>query len=83
MWDVFVFDRLTQATTRVSTDPQAGWMEPSGGVALDARGQVLAFSSLHPMDGRDLAHDLDLFVRITAVASSPTVNGPIQSPVRR
>jgi hypothetical protein len=59
---VFVFDRDRGVTTRVSGDPEAGWMEPSGGPALDASGAIVAFSSRHPTDVSDKKNDFDLFV---------------------
>jgi Tol biopolymer transport system component len=62
MWDVFVFDRERAITMRVSGDPDAGWMEPSGGPALDAGGALVAFSSRHPTDVSDKKNDFDLFV---------------------
>ncbi len=62
LWDVFVFDRERTTTVRVSGDPDAGWMEPSGGPALDASGGIVAFSSRHPTDVSDKKNDFDLFV---------------------
>jgi len=62
LWDVFVFDRERMMTLRVSGDPDAGWMEPSGGPALDAEGAIVAFSSRHPTDVSDKKNDFDLFV---------------------
>ena len=44
-------------------------MEPSAGPALDATGQVIAFSSRHPIDAADRGDDFDLFVR--ALTPSP------------
>ncbi len=62
LWDVFVFDRKAGASLRVSEDPDEGWMEPSGGPALDAAGAIVAFSSRHPTDASDKKNDFDLFV---------------------
>ena len=62
LWDVFVFDRERGLTTRISGDPDGGWMEPSGGPALDATGATVAFSSRHPTDVSDKKNDFDLFV---------------------
>jgi TolB protein len=62
LWDVFVFDRERGMTLRVSCDPDAGWMEPSAGPALDAAGAIVAFSSRHPTDVSDKKNDFDLFV---------------------
>jgi TolB protein len=62
LWDVFVFDRGTGVSLRVSEDPGEGWMEPSGGPALDAAGAIVAFSSRHPTDASDKRNDFDLFV---------------------
>jgi Tol biopolymer transport system component len=62
VWDVFLLDRATGMTTRVSADPETGWMEPSGAPALDATGDVLAFSSRRPVNEQDRGNDFDLFV---------------------
>ena len=62
LWDVFVFDRTTSTTLRVSGDGEGGWMEPSGGPSIDARGSVVAFSSRHPTDVSDKRNDFDLYV---------------------
>ncbi len=63
IWDVFVFDRTSGLTVRVSEDELGGWMEASVGPALDATGQVVAFSSRHAFAAADKAADFDLFVR--------------------
>ena len=60
--DVFVFDRSNGVITRLSTDPESGWMEPSRSPAIDGRGNVIAFSSRRPTDDRDRRGDFDLFV---------------------
>ena len=62
LWDVFLFDRNESVAVRVSGDAGAGWMEPSGGPAIDARGDIVAFSSKHPTDASDKKNDFDLFV---------------------
>jgi Tol biopolymer transport system component len=64
LWDVFVYDRSTRTMTRLSADGANGWIEPSVGPALDARGDVIAFSSRHPIDGSDVRNDFDVFVRV-------------------
>lgn len=64
LFDVFVFDRTTGRTRRVSAGPAAGWMEESGGPAMSGRGDVLAFTSRHPSDSRDGANDFDLFIAV-------------------
>jgi hypothetical protein len=48
---------------RLSANGANGWIEPSVGPALDARGEVIAFSSRHPIDGNDVRNDFDVFVR--------------------
>ena len=62
LFDVFVFDRLRGVITRLSEDPESGWMEPSRSPAIDGRGHVIAFSSRRPTDDRDRRDDFDLFV---------------------
>ncbi len=49
-------------TDRVSTDIGEKWMENSRAPSLDDAGQVLAFGSRHPINGRDEAHDENLYV---------------------
>ena len=63
LWDTFLFDAASGVTVRTSEDELGGWMEPSVGPALDATGQVIAFSSRHPVDAADRGDDFDLFVR--------------------
>jgi Tol biopolymer transport system component len=64
--DVFVFERRSGMIARVSGDPAGGWMEESVAPVVDASGTVVAFSSRHPIDATDAAHDFDLFVRVPA-----------------
>ena len=63
VWDVFVLDRELGRIVRASEDELGGWMEVSAAPALGSSGQLLAFSSRHPVDATDLAGDWDLFVR--------------------
>jgi hypothetical protein len=63
LWDVLVFDRRARLMTRVSGGPAGGWLEPSVGPALDAAGEIIAFSSRHPIDPADVKNDFDLFIR--------------------
>jgi Tol biopolymer transport system component len=71
LWDVFVFDRETSVTTRISGDGDAGWMEPSVGPSIDARGSVVAFSSRHPTDASDKRNDFDLYVAAIGARERP------------
>ena len=63
--DVYLFDAVTDTITRVSGWDAAGgpWWEPSLGPALDASGRVIAFSTRHPIDDRDVDAAFDLIVR--------------------
>lgn len=63
LWDVFLFDRVTGTTRRLSEDELGGWMEWSGGPAIDGAGAVVAFSSRHATGPEDRRDDLDLFVQ--------------------
>jgi Tol biopolymer transport system component len=63
LWDIFVFNRVTRATVRISEDELGAWMELSMGPAIDGAGTVVAFSSRHPIDAGDRGEDLDLYVR--------------------
>ena len=51
--DVFLFDRHTRSMTQISRDAAGLWMEPSLEPSLDAAGQVVAFSSRHPINVGD------------------------------
>ena len=62
LWDVFLFDRQTGMMKRLSGDASEGWMEASGGPALDASGGIVTFSSRHAIDASDTRNDFDLFV---------------------
>jgi Tol biopolymer transport system component len=62
LWDVFLLDREKRTIVRISGDAAAGWIEPSAGAALSAAGEVLVFSSRHPIDQADTRNDFDLFV---------------------
>lgn len=62
LFDVFVFDRSSGVITRLSKEPESGWMEPSRSPAIDGSGNVIAFSSRRPTDERDRRADFDLFV---------------------
>jgi Tol biopolymer transport system component len=70
LWDVFIYDRFARRAARVSTDIGEEWMENSRAPSLDDAGQVLAFGSRHPINGRDEAHDENLYVyRLPAPAT--------------
>ncbi len=62
LWDVFLFDSRTKMTACLSGDRAGSWMEPSIGPSLDAAGDVIAFSSRHPINPHDTKNDFDLFV---------------------
>jgi Tol biopolymer transport system component len=62
LFDVFLFDGLTRSIRRLSGWESGGWMEESGGPALGAGGDVVAFTSRHPIDSLDIANDFDLFI---------------------
>lgn len=59
--DVFLFYRESGTIESISTGKQS-WMEPSISPAVDDTGNVVAFSSRHPMDSHDDSNDFDLFV---------------------
>jgi Tol biopolymer transport system component len=76
LWDVFVFDSTVGTIVRLSEDELGTWMEPSAGPAIDGRGQVIAFSSRHPVDASDRGDDFDLFVRAVTVPPATTRKHP-------
>jgi hypothetical protein len=61
--DVFLFDRAAQRMLPMSGDPAGGWAEESVAPQLDASGEIVVFTSRHPIDASDMRHDFDLFVR--------------------
>jgi Tol biopolymer transport system component len=61
--DVFLFDRATGLMTRISAGP-GNWAEESAAPQIDAAGDVIAFTSRHPIDAQDDRNDFDLFVRV-------------------
>ena len=62
--DVFLFDRSSGRTTWMSAWPNAPWAEESAAPRIDGDGGVVIFTSRHPVDDSDTAHDFDLFVRV-------------------
>ena len=61
--DVFVLDRESGRMRRYSQDVTGEpWWTPSIGPALDGAARVIAFSSRHALDARDVRADFDLFV---------------------
>jgi Tol biopolymer transport system component len=61
--DVFLLDRVSGLVSRISAGP-GGWAEESAAPQIDAAGDVIAFSSRHPIDERDIKNDFDLFIRV-------------------
>jgi Tol biopolymer transport system component len=66
--DVFLFDRVTDLMIRISAGP-AGWAEESAAPQVDAAGDVIAFTSRHPIDAQDDRNDFDLFVRVQSLSA--------------
>lgn len=64
--DVYLFDRIGDAMTRVSGAEEGAepWWEASAGPAVDGLGNLVVFSSRHPVAPADLASDYDLFIRV-------------------
>jgi len=79
--DVFRFDRTTGHTDWISALPSGGWAEESEGPQLDASGEVVVFTSRHPIDEHDTRHDFDLFVRAPA-ASTLTMRDDVRRHLR-
>jgi Tol biopolymer transport system component len=67
--DVFRFDRVTEHMDWISALPTGGWVEESEAPQLDASGEVVVFTSRHPIDDRDVSNDFDLFVRAPAAST--------------
>jgi Tol biopolymer transport system component len=61
--DVFVFSVAHQRMNCLSTG-RMRWMEPSGAPAVNGAGDIIVFSSRHPIDAQDTANDFDLFVGV-------------------
>jgi Tol biopolymer transport system component len=73
--DIFRFDRITEQMEWISALPSGGWAEESQAPQLDASGDVVVFTSRHPIDEKDVRNDFDLFVRAPA-ASTLTMRDP-------
>jgi Tol biopolymer transport system component len=69
LWDVYRFDRMTGSMGAISRAPAGAWSEESIAPQLDASGEIVAFSSRHPIDERDEGDDFDLFVRVETPAA--------------
>ena len=79
--DVYRLDTITGVAARISGGALARepWWTASSGVASDATGRVVAFSSREPIDDADLAHDDDLFVEVLpASAGDDAANAPCE-----
>jgi Tol biopolymer transport system component len=61
--DVFLFDRAASRMTWISAGA-AGWAEESCTPQLAAAGDIVTFTSRHPVDARDVRNDFDLFIRV-------------------
>jgi Tol biopolymer transport system component len=73
--DIFRFDRLTAHMDWISALPSGGWPEESEAPQLDASGEVVVFTSRHPIDENDIRNDFDLFVRAPAASTLTMRNG--------
>ena len=67
--DVFLYERATERMTWISALPAGGWAEESGAPQLDSTAEIVAFTSRHPIDERDVSNDFDLFVRFPSASS--------------
>ena len=68
--DIYLFDRLTETFTRVSSGVEE-WWAPSVGPWLDAEGTSIVFSSRQPVDRSDPTFDFDLFIRTLTPSAFP------------
>ena len=68
--DVVLYNRAAGAVRRLSTGRHA-WLDPSGGAAINGTGDVVAFSSRHPIDADDTNNDFDLFIWISEAVEHP------------
>ena len=66
--DVFLFDRGNGVMIRISAGPD-GWAEESAAPQVNAAGDVIAFTSRHPIDAQDDRNDFDLFIRVRALSA--------------
>ena len=71
--DIYLFDRLTETFTRVSSGLEE-WWAPSVGPWLAAEGTSIVFSSRQLVDGSDPTFDFDLFIRTLSPQRSPVVD---------
>jgi len=66
LFDVYVYDRQAASMRRLSGSRSGGWLEESGGAATSADGNVIVFTSRHPIDRKDAGNDFDLYVAVAA-----------------
>jgi Tol biopolymer transport system component len=79
--DIFRFDRVTERMEWMSALPAGSWAEESEAPQLDASGDVVVFTSRHPIDESDVRNDFDLFVRAPAATTLTMREDP--GPFRR
>ena len=60
--DIYMLDRVTRCTTRISGSPAAVWWSPSVAPAINGAGTIVLFSSTQPLDG-EVTSDVSLFER--------------------
>jgi Tol biopolymer transport system component len=62
--DVYLLDRTTGCVTRISGSPAQEWWTPSVAPAISGSGNIVVFSSSHPISRDDVTTDFDLFVYV-------------------
>jgi Tol biopolymer transport system component len=62
--DVYLLDRTTGCVTRISGSPAREWWTPSVAPAISGSGNIVVFSSSHPISRDDVTTDFDLFVYV-------------------
>jgi Tol biopolymer transport system component len=60
--DVYLFDRVTGCSARISGSPDREWWTPSVAPAIDSSGSLVTFSSTQPLGDDDPSTDFDLFL---------------------
>ena len=62
--DVYLLDRTTGCVMRISGSPAQEWWTPSVAPAISGSGNIVVFSSSHPISRDDVTTDFDLFVYV-------------------
>jgi Tol biopolymer transport system component len=78
--DVYLLDRTTGCLTRISGSPAREWWTPSVAPAISGSGNIVVFSSSHPISRDDVTTDFDLFVYLRTESRSAPAGRTLSVP---